>query len=424
MARVTRSRRDGRGSTLIEVLVATTLLGIVMVPLGMATSTAWRTVFGIQQKLSSSADAQLLAATFPADVQSAGATGVNPTDPVNVNTCAARAEDGETPLIMFVWDEDLGVSNQSVARYLAKGSGADSMIIRRFCKGTDAAQDIVVARNFGLEGIKEASLFTLGDNGLTSPQCTATSCLIKITGEYNFQLDVDRRVPGSAPGAYVPDAPTNVHALGGNNRATVYWTDPSDNGAAITGYYLEQSPGGTVLGPFSTNGVTGASVSGLTNGQSYTFRVRAANVLGPGPYSIPTGARDAGSEQPGRPDDRYRDRRPRRERPGDDHLDSPVGLRQRWGPGHRLQGLRPARAGRADRARCRQPGRDERSRHRPLGQHDVRLRDLGSQRVRRGLAVGRIRRRAHAPRQARNADGNVHGYTELGGRHVRPADEW
>lgn len=293
--------RRQRGSTLIEVLVGTALLGIVMVPLSMATITAWHTVFGIQQKLSSSADAQLLGATFPADVQSAGATGVNPTDPVNANTCAVRAEDGETPLIMFVWDEDLGVSNQSVARYLAKGSGSDSQIIRRFCKGNAAAQDVVVARNFGLPGIQEASLFTLGDNGLPSPQCTATSCLIKITGEYNFQLDVDRRVPGSAPGAFVPDAPTNVHAIGSNNRATVYWTDPSNNGAAITGYYLEQTPGGAVLGPFATDGITGAPVNGLTNGQSYTFRVRAANVLGPGPYSVPTGAVTPGPSTPDAP---------------------------------------------------------------------------------------------------------------------------
>jgi hypothetical protein len=300
------NRTDGtgrrqRGSTLIEILVGVSLLGIVMVPLGMATITAWHTIFGIQQKLSSSADAQLLGATFPADVQSAGATGVNPTDPVNANTCAVRAEDGETPLIMFVWDEDLGVSNQRVARYLAKGSGSDSQIIRRFCKGTASSQDVVVARNFGLEGIQEASLFTLGDNGLTSPQCTATDCYIQISGEYNFRLKVDRRVPGSAPGAFVPDAPTNVHAIGSNNRATVYWTDPSDNGAAITGYYLEQTPGGAVLGPFATDGITGAQVNGLTNSQSYTFRVRAVNVLGPGPYSAPTGAVTPGPSTPDAP---------------------------------------------------------------------------------------------------------------------------
>lgn len=301
MSRTRASRRDGRGSTLIEILVATALLGIIMVPLGMATMTAWRVVYGIQQKLSSSADAQLLAATFPADVQSAGATGVNPTDPVNADTCAVRAEEGETPLIMFVWDEDLGVSNQSVARYLAKGSGSDSKIIRRFCKGTASSQDVTVAGHFGTTGIQEASLFTLDDDGLTTPKCTSTECFIKITGEYEFQLKVDRRVPGSAPGAYVPDAPTNVHALGSNNRATVYWTDPSDNGAAITGYYLEQMPGGAMLGPFATDGITGAQVNGLTNGQSYTFRVRAANVLGPGPYSVPTGAVTPGPSTPDAP---------------------------------------------------------------------------------------------------------------------------
>ncbi len=296
--------RGVRGASLIEVLLGVSLLGIVMVPLSMATIVGWKTVFGIQQKLSSSADAQLLGATFPADVQSAGATGVNPTDPVNQNTCAARPEDGETPLIMFVWDEDLGVSNQTVARYLAKGAGEESQIVRRFCQGTSSSEDVVVARNFGTPGLREASLFTLGENGLVTPQCSATKCWIRITGEYSFQLDVDRRVPGAAPGAFTPDAPTNVHALGGNNRATVYWTEPADNGAPISSYYLEQTPGGTVLGPFfapATTGIIGVQVDGLSNGQSYTFRVRAANVLGPGPYSEPSGPVTPGPSTPDAP---------------------------------------------------------------------------------------------------------------------------
>lgn len=288
-----------RGFTLIEVLVGVALTGIVMVPLSMAMVVGYRTVFGAQQKLTSASEAQLIASTFPADVQSAGGTGVNPTDPVNENTCAAKPEDGETPLIMFVWDEDLGVNNQSVARYIAKGSGADSEIIRRYCKGNADAEDTIVARRFGTSGsLLDARLFLLGADGKPTPQCDATSCFIQIDGAYKLRLDVDRRVPGAAPGALVPDTPTNVHAIGGNNRVTVYWTDPADNGAPITGYYLEQMPGGTVLGPFSTTGTGGAQVNGLANGQSYTFRVRAANVLGPGPYSDPTGAVTPGPTTP------------------------------------------------------------------------------------------------------------------------------
>ena len=214
-------RTRERGYSLIEVMIGIALTGIVMVPLSLAMSLGYRTVFGAQESLSGSADAQLIAAIFPADVQSAGATGVNPTDPVNENTCAARVDEGETPLIMFVWDEDLGVNNQSVARYVAKGVGAESQIIRRYCKGNEAAEDTIVARRFGSGELMEASLFTVGDNGEPTPQCDAEKCYFEINGEYDLRLEVDRRVPGSAPGALVPDAPTNVHAIGGNNRATV-----------------------------------------------------------------------------------------------------------------------------------------------------------------------------------------------------------
>jgi prepilin-type N-terminal cleavage/methylation domain-containing protein len=294
-------RAKERGYSLIEVLVGVALLGIVMVPLGMATVVGYRTVFGAQESLSGSTDAQLVAAIFPRDVQSAGATGVNPTDPVNENTCAARVEDGETPLIMFVWDEDLGVNNQSVARYIAKGVGAQSQIIRRYCKGTASSEDTVVARRFGTGDLMEASLFTQAENGSPTPQCDASSCSFEIHGAYDLRVSADRRVPGSAPGALVPDAPTNVHAVGGNNRATVYWTDPADNGAPISSYYLEQTPGGTLLGPFSTTGLSGAPVNGLANGQSYTFRVRAANILGPGPFSEPSDPVTPGPTTPDAP---------------------------------------------------------------------------------------------------------------------------
>jgi len=82
------------------------------------------------------------------------------------------------------------------------------------------------------------------------------------------------------PGA-VPDAPTSVSAVAGNRKATVSFTAPSSNGSTITSYTVTASPGGAT-GSGSSSPIT---VSGLTNGTSYTFTVTATNGVGTGPAS-------------------------------------------------------------------------------------------------------------------------------------------
>ena len=80
----------------------------------------------------------------------------------------------------------------------------------------------------------------------------------------------------------VPDAPTIGSATGGNATASVTFTAPSNPGASAITSYTAQSTPGAFTGTAVSSPIT---VSGLTNGTSYTFVVWATNTYGSGPNS-------------------------------------------------------------------------------------------------------------------------------------------
>ncbi len=88
-------------------------------------------------------------------------------------------------------------------------------------------------------------------------------------------------------GTAAPAAPSNVTATKGDKSAVVSWTAPTNNGGSpITGYTITSTPGGitkTVDGSTTTGTITG-----LTNGTSYTFTVAATNATGTSPASAPS----------------------------------------------------------------------------------------------------------------------------------------
>ena len=85
----------------------------------------------------------------------------------------------------------------------------------------------------------------------------------------------------------VPDAPTIGAATAGSGQVSVAFTAPSDVGDdPITGYGASATDGTNVIG--GTGSSSPVTISGLTNGTSYTAQVWAINDYGNGPLSAAT----------------------------------------------------------------------------------------------------------------------------------------
>lgn len=103
-------------------------------------------------------------------------------------------------------------------------------------------------------------------------------------GRYVFQSINGSVAVASGPGT--PGVPTGVSAVASSGQATVSWTAPSSTGSsAITDYVIEYSSNSGSSWTTFSDGVstaTSATVTGLTNGTAYTFRVAAKNTQGTG----------------------------------------------------------------------------------------------------------------------------------------------
>ena len=106
------------------------------------------------------------------------------------------------------------------------------------------------------------------------------------------------------PAPIAPDAPTILrNATAGNQSATISWLAPASNGGSpLTGYvvtpYVGYWPAPSVV--FNST-ATSQTVTGLTNGVSYRFKVAAINAVGTGPASTVSNAVTSAPTAPGPP---------------------------------------------------------------------------------------------------------------------------
>jgi hypothetical protein len=119
-------------------------------------------------------------------------------------------------------------------------------------------------------------LSTLADGNI-SVKATATDA----AGNSGNATVVTTRDSAAKPST--PAAPT---ATAGDKRATVSFVAPANGGAAISGYTVTASPGGAT----ATGTASPITVTGLTNGTTYTFTVKATNRVGTSAASPPSNA--------------------------------------------------------------------------------------------------------------------------------------
>ncbi len=114
--------------------------------------------------------------------------------------------------------------------------------------------------------------------GLTN----GTSYVFSVTATNVSGTGIASGASSSITPSRTPGAPTSVYATtAANAQSVVSWLPPaSTGGATITGYTVTSIPGGHTCvwatGPLS------CTVTGLTNGTSYIFRVTATNASGTG----------------------------------------------------------------------------------------------------------------------------------------------
>lgn len=281
-------RADGGGFTLIEVVVALVLLGIIIVPLTAAFIQGLRRTGEIDKRLGRSADLQRISSWWTRDVGSVNPTGINAPDTECPDPAAATSPD-DTALLTFSWDDNTGdAGTPKSASWVVEGSGADAKLVRRYCEGGAPISEATLAESFGVAG--QTALQLVSDKlGGTANFCDATSCTIKVSGAYAYTLTADRRVAGSATSDSPPPPPEIIDATTSFQTIVVSW-----NPSLITTYQTAVTEYTASL--YSANSCSGAPVvSAIVDSNSTSATLTGAAIVKDTPYYVCVKAKnDAG----------------------------------------------------------------------------------------------------------------------------------
>ncbi len=202
------SRRDDRGVTLLEVLMTVVLLAIVMVPLTNALIGFLRNTDATSERLAASHDAQIAAAYFAQDVQSAGLRNWA-TAPYDFKTSVeqnAVAQSGNkcgpstTPnaVIRLTMDNPTAATSTPdmmvVVSYVVQPAGGEKQLHRLQCNSLGVVvRDIVVAHNLVSDPVatcRDAAGAVQSCAGSPLPRSIEMPLQIRVNGSTNSILRV------------------------------------------------------------------------------------------------------------------------------------------------------------------------------------------------------------------------------------------
>lgn len=290
-----QSDRSQRGVTLIEVLLALGLLGLIIVPVTMAFVSMTRANASIDTSLLRSNEAQAVGAAWTNDVRSVLPDGVN--------TAELCGPSDEVALVTFtIADPDTGGGSR-VVTWSAKRTNGKVSIYRRECRGPASVREQQLVA--GVSGSSVSSVVHgpagVGSLEFCPPDATSVpanikrTCTIRISSSPKYELTVTRRVPDTSTAlvvAFPPAPPVLTSMVPRYGFADLTWA-ASVQGAgqpAILEYrvmlYLDAAGDSSPITVVSTDGQTlSASVAGLTVGTSYYVRTQASNLAGWGDVS-------------------------------------------------------------------------------------------------------------------------------------------
>ncbi|MBK5286839.1 MAG: prepilin-type N-terminal cleavage/methylation domain-containing protein [Acidimicrobiia bacterium] len=194
-------RRDERGFTLAELLVAITILGIIMAAIGAMVVTAFRTTTIVSNRLEGSRAPKLVSTYWVPDVE--GATTV---------VVAGGSGDCPAPsgaisvLVTFTWQQypsqtgaDAPVADPgaaTAATWWERTLGTRKQVVRVACTGAVVTSTAVVIPDIGVDGVTVDPVDPASDHFTID---VAVPDRNQADKQYHFSVDATRTVPAEGP---------------------------------------------------------------------------------------------------------------------------------------------------------------------------------------------------------------------------------